>query len=1332
MQDSLQGIRLSAQQKRLWLLQDNEGAFCVHATVLLSGPVDPLVLQGTVARVVDRHEIFRTTFRLEPGLKLPFQVIGEQLAPRWRTVDWREHGPSNQEAELKILSDEQRRFAFDFERGPLLDVVLVRLAERRSVLLLYLPALCADAVTLQNLVREISDAYAACLMGEESAELSDEEPIQYAQFSEWQHELLEEKAGTGKQHWHRLAAATMPAMVIPCEQSVSRTANSAMGGFLSVKAPIDGETATKLDETARIHATSLMVVLFACWQALLFRLTGQRDAIVATLGDGRKYEDLHRTMGPLAKWLPIRCHTDARVSFIELASRAQVALGETLEWQEYCMWEEYRADAKTALADPVGFEYHELPAACQAGDLSFLLAEQAVRFDRWKLKLSCLKSAEWLAFYIHYDASRVRTDYVACLTTQFSALVKSVANDPQAAIGDLDILGDAERRRLLSLTNNTRFDSSNDECLHQLFETSAKQDPKALAVVCGDRPITYAELNAKANQLAHVLIRRGVGPDVLVALCMQRSVEMLIGMLGILKAGGAYVPLDPGNSRSRLAYEIAHAGAPVIVTQQALLPLLPDLEGTVLCLDRDVALLDREVHTDPGRPVAPQHLAYVIYTSGSTGVPKGVAVTHQSAVNYTRDMHRRLGVERGWHFATVSTIGADLGNTVIFASWVSGGYLHVIDYGTATDGRLFADYVIQHPIDVLKIVPSHLSALLSSSDGRNILPRKILILGGEALPVELADRLSRLSQCEIINHYGPTETTIGCLTFPWEVERRRLRSSSTVPIGRPIANTDVYILDEQFRQVPIGVPGELYIGGMGLARGYVRSPEQTAKRFLPHPFSAVPGSRLYKSGDLVRCWPDGAIEYLGRLDHQVKIRGYRVELEEIEARLLEHTEIREAVVTACDDGSGGKRLVGYVVGRRGDTFDVAALRHYLKDRLPEYMVPSAFVCLSSLPLTSNGKVHRKILPPPDATGHSRKQYIAPRTPVEKILAEIWADLLKVPNIGVHDNFFDLGGHSLLAIQLMHRVQKLIGHSLSLTTIFHAPTVTQLADLLSRAAAAAPSPLVALPAAGVRLPLYCFDPTGRHIGAYGALARSLDGQRPVYGLELGHLFHQNWNEVSITSIAERHANAICEHQREGPYYLLGWSLGGVIALAVARVLEQRKQRVAFLGILDTQARTSIADTDAGDVLNELSEFLNRDRRKEFCSLPSVERDALRSRLMDLSMEERIEHAVRWAIDKGFLPGDIPMEIFKLRYALLKDAGVMLNGDKGRSLGVPVHVWWTDKTLEHYGKSPINWQDYTTGIVWDDIIPGDHLDVVESPIVHQRIAEVLTDLEKGGLP
>jgi thioesterase domain-containing protein/acyl carrier protein len=522
------------------------------------------------------------------------------------------------------------------------------------------------------------------------------------------------------------------------------------------------------------------------------------------------------------------------------------------------------------------------------------------------------------------------------------------------------------------------------------------------------------------------------------------------------------------------------------------------------------------------------------------------------------------------------------------------------------------------------------------------------------------------------------------------------------------------------------VPGELYIGGMGVARGYLRSPEQTAERFVPHPFSTVSGRRLYKTGDLVRYWPDGAIEYLGRLDHQVKIRGYRVELGEIEARLREHPQIREAVVTAHDDGSGGKRVVGYVVRRDAGQFDMAAIRHFLKERLPEYMVPSACVFVAALPLTSNGKVDRKALPPPDAPGQARNRYIAPRTPVEKILAEIWTDLLTAPSIGVEDNFFDLGGHSLLAIQLMHRIQKSLGISLSLTAVFEAPTLAGLSERVEQGRAGA-SLLVPLRASGSQPALYCLDPTGSHVSAYQALAKGLNLNRPVYGLELRPSVAAQ--DALVLAIAQEQAAAIRSHQPDGPYHLLGWSLGGVFAVAVAHALERQGQSVGFLGILDTQARLQTYGTEENqDPLAELAEYVHLDRRHDVLSISDQDRLALLNQLAEAGTDDRPEVVIRWAQTRGLLAGEMPAEALKLRYFLLRNAAHFMKTGLVPCLRAPIHVWWTSDTLQRYGRIPIAWEDYTSAGIHVEVIDGDHMEVVKNPHIIAKIDQCLASLDR----
>ncbi|KYF81764.1 non-ribosomal peptide synthetase, partial [Sorangium cellulosum] len=867
-------------------------------------------------------------------------------------------------------------------------------------------------------------------------------------------------------------------------------------------------------------------------------------------------------------------------------------------------------------------------------------------------------------------------------------------------------------------------DAAPPRCLHEAFEEHAARQPDALAVVAGDRRLTYGALNRQANQLAHHLRRRGVGGGSPVGLCGERSVDMIAGLLGILKAGGAYVPLDPHAPAQRLAQQIRRAGFSVLLTNapvRARLPDLSDADCAVLSLD-DAALLDGEPEGDLAVPVLLDDLASVVFTSGSTGEPKGVGVTHRGVASYARAVCEALGIlEAGLHFATVSTLSADLGNTSIFGALASGGCLHVIGYETATDGRLFSEYHRRWPIDVLKIVPSHLSALLDTGEGSAVLPRRLLVLGGEALPFSLVERIAALSGgCAVANHYGPTETTVGALVLPLRDLRDR-RGCASVPIGRPLACAEAYVLDERLEPAPAGTVGELYLGGAGLSRGYLGQPDLTAERFVPHPFGV--GARLYRTGDRARYRPDGAIEFMGRRDHQVKIRGFRVELGEIEARVREHPAVGQAVVVAREDGAGGRSIVAYVVPRER-ALDEAALRAFLKDRLPEYMHPGDLVLLHALPLTANGKVDRKALPSPAA--RRRREYVAPRTPVEEALAAIWADVLGRPQVGVEDDFFDLGGHSLMAIPLMHRIQQALGGSLSLMAIFEAPTVAGLARLLDAGRPA--SSVVELRAGGSRPPLFCVDPTGQHVAAYQGLADALGEGRPVLGLELGPALAREAGAGSIRRIAEHLSREIRERQARGPYWLLGWSLGGVLALAIARALEEQGEPVAFLGILDTQPRTRVyAAGGEPDAVEELAEYVSSDRRAALLALSPAELDGLRERLRGLRELDRVNEAVRWAQAHGLLPGDVPPAAFHHRYALLRDAALFLNDLPPRSLCAPVHVWWSAETIERHGGPPVDWQQYTAGAAHTAILPGDHIAAVQGADAHARVRETLEVLD-----
>lgn len=1020
MQNKIEGFRLSPQQRYVWrLLQDNQ-SYRAQCVILLEGNLDVEALEQTIQKVVARHEILRTNFRSNPGISYPIQLIGEGRVTLAR----------DERQEIEGLASQQRNLPFDFEQGTLLHASLVKLSEQTHLLLLCMPALCADARTLRNLSSEIEHSYGARIQEGES----DGEPVQYVQFSEWQNELLEDEgeSATGKNFWRQLKLASYEALSLPFEGK-PREAMSFEPRRFTLE--IGTDLIARLDDQSPAYNSSDF--LFACWETLLWRLTAQPDIIAGKLFEGRKYDELEEAFGLFATRIPIVGHFTESSLFSDVLKQLSDATSDASAWQEYFNWED-----EPSTDESFGFDYEERPERLVSNGVSFTVVDQYCCSDRFKIKLNCVRKADSLALEFYYDANVFAAAQVESIAGRFVTLVQSAAGNPKSQVSKLEILTPAERIQLLSDFNRTTAAYPVEKCIYELFEAQAARMPDRVAVVFEDQQLTYAQLNARANQLAHYLRGRGVDADVPVALCVERSLEMVVGMLGILKSGGAYAPLDPEQPRARLQYQLDELNTPVLLTQKRLLERLPDVAGEVICLDESA--FENESSTNPERSTGPQHLAYIIYTSGSTGAPKGVAVTHRNLVNYATFISRKLQSAESLHFATVSTITADLGNTCIFPSLISGGCLHVLSYEVAMNAELLADYFYQHPIDVLKIVPSHFSGLLNSQETANILPRKFLILGGEAFSFNLLERISKLhGACKLINHYGPTESTVGSLTFDFSSEAFKA-VASTVPVGRPIANTQIYILNAAMQPQPIGVAGELYIGGDGVARGYLKKSEQTAEKFVANPFSNDTNSRLYRTGDLARFLPDGQVEFIGRIDHQVKVRGYRIELGEIEAELRQHPALREALVIARDEAEGHKRLVAYIVSVRPPAPTTSELRDYLGRRLPSYMVPSAFVTLQSLPVTRNGKVDRSALPEPEQIRPELDQsFIAPRNEVEETLAAIWCQVLGLDQVGTHNNFFELGGDSILSLQIVARANR-AGLRLTPKQLFEHPTIGELA------------------------------------------------------------------------------------------------------------------------------------------------------------------------------------------------------------------------------------------------------------------------------------------------
>jgi amino acid adenylation domain-containing protein/non-ribosomal peptide synthase protein (TIGR01720 family) len=1054
----IEGFRLSPQQKRLWLLQQDSPAYRAQCTCLVEGWLDEEALRAAVESVIARHEILRTTFQHYPEIKVPVQVISEECSPVWQKLDLRGLGETAQTEKIEEQWRAERARPSSLDQCPLVRVTLCTLAADKHLLLISLPALCADGWTLNNILKEISRDYAPARGGEAARD----EPAQYADVAEWQHEALEdEEADAGREFWRRQSLASSPLPHVPFELAAPGELPFEVERFQIQ--PGEG-LARRAESFARAQDTTLAALLHTCWLVLLWRHTRPTEIISGSIFAGRNFNELEDACGLFARCVPVRCRLENGQRFAALLAQVADSMSAAERWQEYWGSDDPGGDRPTPSTTPQAagttraaetkyfpacFEFEARPVSYAAAGVKFSLSDQFVCFERFKLKLHCAHEQDGLSnalrLEMQYDPQHVAADSAACLGRQFAQLLESALLTPQAGIDELEIASSGERHRLVNTLNETRRDYDREILVHQLFEAQARETPARVAVVCEDRSLTYEELNRRANQLAHYLQQAGVGPEVAVGLCAERSVEMMIGLLGILKAGGAYLPLDAAQPAQRLATMLAQTASPLVVTQASLAHRFTGAQQ-VVCLDADAQLLSAQRGDDPASGLCGGNLVYIIFTSGSTGAPKGVAVEHRQLLNYVQAICERVKFPAASGFATVSTIAADLGNTMIFPALCNGGTLHVVAQHRVTDAAAIAEYFTRHQLDCLKIVPSHLEALQAHDRPAAVLPRRRLVLGGESSDSGWVREVLRQSpECEVFNHYGPTETTVGVLTYHVDGAGAGL-SRDTLPLGKPLANVEAYILNRRMNVVGTGETGELYIGGAGITRGYIGDAEQTAQKFIPSPFGSEPGARLYRTGDLARYLPDDNIEFLGRADNQVKFHGHRVELSEIRHALNRHPEVADSVVVIKKDQKGGDVMLAFYIARR--ELEVATLRAFLSESIIEQTIPNFFIQLKKLPLTANGKIDYAALPTLDEARRGLKRTaVAPRTPLEELVAKTWSQVLGIGHVGIHDNFFELGGHSLLATQVISQLRESLRVEVPLHLLFESPTVAGFAARL---------------------------------------------------------------------------------------------------------------------------------------------------------------------------------------------------------------------------------------------------------------------------------------------
>jgi amino acid adenylation domain-containing protein/FkbM family methyltransferase len=1053
-------VPLSFAQQRLWFLnqlEPNNAVYNVYRAWRLSGRLNIEALQRAVDTILARHEVLRATFRLVE--EQPIQVTAAALNISLEIIDLQSFSSEEREAQSEQLAVQEARLPFDLERGPLFRVKLFRLAGEEHILLLTLHHIITDGWSLGILYREIAELYEAFNAGKPSplAQL----PIQYSDYSLWQREqlqgdILEEEQLT---YWKR-QLADLPVSGLPTDRARPSVQSQRGARALFWFSPT---LTAQLKGLSQREGVTLFMTLLAAFKVLLFRYTGQADVVVGSPIAGRTRVETEELIGFFVNTLVLRTDLSGNPTFRELVGRVRhVALAayshQDLPFER--LVEELRPerDLSRSLLFQVMFQLRNLPG--RDVEIPGLRVERInldIGVARFDLNLEIEDTPKGLACTFEYSTDLFSPAMIDRMQGHFQTLLEGIAADPQQRISDLPLLTWSERHRLLVEWNDTDRDYQSDKCIHELFEEQVEKTPDLVAVVFENQQLTYRELNTRANQLAHYLRKRGVGPEVLVVICMERSLEMVVGLLGILKAGGAYVPLDAEYPASRLAFVLEDTAAPVLLTKPKLPKRLPAYAGRTVALDTDWAEIARERKDNPKVPLGARNLAYVIYTSGSTGQPKGVCITHASLRNLIRWHQQAYEVSPADRATQIAGPAFDASAWELWPYLTAGASVYMPNEATRLNAARLVRWLIEQQITV-----SFLSTPLTEAALRERWPEqgalRLLLTGG--------DRLNQHPTHEfpfcLVNHYGPTENTV--VSTCTEVQATDALHTAP-PIGRPLPNTRAYVVDPYLQPVPIGVAGELLLGGVQLATGYLNRPELTAERFIADPFSAEPGAQLYRTGDLVRYLPDGNIEFLWRIDHQVKIRGFRIELGEIEAILSQHPAVRETVVLARDDAleedagiknqqskisksknlKSDKRLVAYVVPRQEQAPRINELRSFLKQKLPEYMVPSVFVFLDALPLMPNGKLDRKTLPPPV---YNRAQlsevYVAPRTHSEKILTRIWQEVLKIEEVGVYDNFFDLGGQSLMAVQVVSRIRDALQVDLSLRSIFEKPTIAALA------------------------------------------------------------------------------------------------------------------------------------------------------------------------------------------------------------------------------------------------------------------------------------------------
>ncbi len=1315
-----------AQERMLFLYyyESNKANYNLDAYIELTGHLNSSALHRALNTIVKRHEALRATFMTD--INLVYQVIQPSVSLDLPEIDLTGIGSDAQKNKVAAIIQERRQIAFDLSIGPLIRTILIRLSNDKHIFGLQIHHICSDASSFNIIFKEIAFYYTAY-----TKDVAIDLPMlnmKYTDYARFELQFL--SSDSYKQqlsYWQKRLMQAPHFIHLPTDYPRSKTEpfKAAIFHF-----SISDSLRNLIESFSRERHWTTFNTFISSFALLLHIYSGDFEINIGVPIANRHSADEEQMVGLFINTVVLNCKIQVEQNVAEFLTRMFETAAEAFANQQASFEKivnTLKIERDLTRHPLIQVSFNQLPdfqqSSIKMGDLNGAIINSSVGTPEFDLAFQISDRGGGFNGAITYNANIFKAETIERLQNHYIHLIQEIIKNPECKLFEISVLNENEKQKILVEWNNTAKEYPRDKTIHQLFEDQVERAPNNIAVVFENQNLTYRELNEKSNQLAHYLREQGVGLETLVAILCERSLEMIIGIFAVLKAGAAYVPMDPSNPKERLKFMLEDTKAPILLTQSSLKERWPETTAVIIHLDQ----LDEAVSLQPTenlkQSVNPNNLACIIYTSGSTGKPKGVLIEHHGVVNYLQTRQSHFGLTERDRFILKTPQTFDVSVWEIFLPSIIGATLFILEPEKHKDAVYLCEFITRYKITIIHFVPSMLKAILLEPSFAQCKSLRQVYSGGEALLSQQVNSFYNIMDDSIlINMYGPTEATID--VSYWIAEANCI----VAPIGKPLDNLKLYILDNVLSPLPVGVVGELYLGGEGIARGYLNRQELTAERFIENPFATHDEKkqnrniRLYRTGDLCRYLEDGNVEYLGRIDHQVKIRGYRIELGEIESNLLKHTDIQEAVVLAREDEPGNKRLVAYYVAKPNVHLEAKALRDYLNVMLPDYMVPSLFMKLDKMPLTPNGKLDRKALLSQEG-GEIRQIYMEPRTRAQCVLAEIWQEILHLDKVGINDNFFELGGNSIIAVRFFSKIRQAMHLDLPLAELFAFPTIKQLAAHIESQEGFTYRCLVPLNYQGIKTPFFCIHPISGYVTSYIQFALELEGERRCYGLQSRGLLPNSEPQKTIPEMALTYIQEMKTVQAEGPYCLLGWSFGSAVAFEMAAQLLQKGERVEALIILDAKAPHIFSKSQKSPLeiaLDELDYFA-------WSSGRVVGKD-LTELLPPLHQCKTKEEGVKWVFDllaeQGIITDQISFEESKQRQAVAMSNNAAFKNYQPPLIKVNMLIINASKSIAENRQR--FWNEINTGKIEVYEVIGDHDTLMHEKQV-QKIVKITQNLE-----